>query len=63
MKKKRVQRGKMTVKTDLQNGEIVRRDEVRREGVSAVYRLIRQKNGYAVSVECNGRSETPIRNC
>ena len=46
------------MKTDLQNGEIIRRDEVRREGVSAVYRLIRQENGYAVSVECNGRSET-----
>lgn len=48
----------MTVKTDLKNGEIIRRDEVARDGVSAVYRLIRQENGFAVSVECKGRSET-----
>lgn len=48
----------MTVKTDPKNGEIIRRDEVRREGVSVVYRLIRRENGFAVSVECDGQSET-----
>ena len=48
----------MTVKTDSKNGEIIRRDEVRREGVSAVYRLIRREDGFAVSVECDGQSET-----
>ena len=35
----------------------VLREEARREGVSAVYRLIRRDGGFVVSVECGGRIE------
>ena len=37
--------------------EIVRRDEVAREGVTAVYRLIRDGERFTVSVECGGQTE------
>lgn len=37
--------------------EIVRRDEVSREGAAAVYRLIRDGARFTVSVECGGQTE------
>lgn len=43
--------------TETKTKEIVRRDEAAREGVSAVYRLIRDGAGFTVSVECGGQSE------
>ena len=45
----------MTVKAKCE--EVLRRNEVTREGVCAVFRLIRREDGFAVSVECRGRSE------
>lgn len=40
------------------NEEILRREEVARQGIAAVFRLIRRGDGYAVSVECrDGREE------
>ena len=47
----------MTVSVKTQSEEIVKREAVGREGVSAVYRLIRRDDGFAVSVECNGERE------
>ena len=39
------------------NEEVLRREEVARQGVAAVFRLIRRGDGFAVSVECRGKSE------
>ena len=47
----------MATNTAIEIKEVVKRDEVAREGVSAVYRLIRRGEGFTVSVECNGQSE------
>ena len=47
----------MTESVNTQSLEIVRREAVGREGVFAVYRLIRRETGFAVSVECNGSDE------
>ena len=47
----------MTASTESATKEIVKRDEVSREGVSAVYRLIRDGDRFTVSVECGGQSE------
>ena len=44
---------------DLQSvlGEVLRREEITRRGVAAVYRLIRRENGFVVSVECRDARE------
>ena len=43
--------------TETKTKEIVRRDEVTREGVPAIYRLVRDGEGFTVSVECDGQTE------
>lgn len=47
----------MTAGIEAKRGEVVRRKEVVRKGVSAVYRLFRRDGGFAVSVECRGQAE------
>ena len=39
------------------NEEVLRREEVTRQGVAAVFCLIRREDGFAVSVECRGGRE------
>lgn len=41
--------------------EVLRRDERKREGVGAVFRLIRREDGFAVEVECRGKRERVSR--
>lgn len=41
----------------IKNEEVLRREEVARQGVAAVFRLIRRGDGFAVSVECRGGRE------
>ena len=47
----------MTASARTQSEEVVKREAVGREGVFAVYRLIRRGERFAVSVDCNGITE------
>ena len=47
----------MTATVDVKSREVVLREEISREGVRAVYRLLRSESGFVVSVECNGAAE------
>ena len=43
--------------TEVKSEEVLRREEITREGAAAIFRLIRRDGGFSVSVECGGRVE------